>query len=412
MGAVRGRCRRALMCRVLAYLGSPVLIDKLLFAADVSLVRQTIAPRMMRLLNLGGFGLAAWDPGSPDPARPFTYRTAAVPMFDRNLKSLASKVYASALLAHVRGVVYQPSERVGTQQVHPFRFYGAPFALAMNGDLFDFARMRYDLLEHIPAALSSQIEGTTDSEWFFAARARATRRSAQALHGSGDGRGGAASARDRARRTGASRDRYAVADHPRARRRAEPCRHPVRVRLRLVSARRLVLRRREAVANPGPDHLPGCVGRQGFATALRPTATLRSPRAAGGLSRSVPHPTTTLRDPHATQGLSRSVPTEAVAIPRRSTHHKLRIRIRTLQTSFRCMVRQRFCDSLQSASTTTRPSTMSPRSVARGATNRGAPMLIVRRGRWSSPPLRAAARGSRGVGVRARILDADRQPRR
>ena len=64
------------MCRVLAYLGSPLLIDELLFAADVSLVRQATEPRMMQLLNLGGFGLAAWDQDSPDPARPFTYRTA------------------------------------------------------------------------------------------------------------------------------------------------------------------------------------------------------------------------------------------------------------------------------------------------------------------------------------------------
>jgi glutamine amidotransferase len=72
-----------------------------------------------------------------------------VPTFDRNLKSLASKVRASALLAHVRGVVYDPGERVGVQQVHPFLFDGAAFALAMNGDLFDFGRMRYDLLEHI-----------------------------------------------------------------------------------------------------------------------------------------------------------------------------------------------------------------------------------------------------------------------
>ena len=156
------------MCRVLAYLGSPVLIDELLFSADVSLVGQATAPRMMQLLNLGGFGLAAWDGSSPDPSRPYTYRTAAVPMFDRNLKSLASKVHASALLAHVRGVVYDPSERVGVQQVHPFLFDGAAFALAMNGDLFGFTRMRYDLLEHIPAALTSRIEGTTDSEWFYA----------------------------------------------------------------------------------------------------------------------------------------------------------------------------------------------------------------------------------------------------
>lgn len=156
------------MCRVLGYLGAPMLIDELLFAADVGLVGQATAPRMMQLLNLGGFGLAAWDQGSPDPARALTYRTAGVPVFDRNLKSLALKVRASALLAHVRGVVYDPSERVGVQQVHPFLFDGAAFALAMNGDLFDFARMRYDLLEHIPAALTARIEGTTDSEWFYA----------------------------------------------------------------------------------------------------------------------------------------------------------------------------------------------------------------------------------------------------
>ena len=64
--------------------------------------------------------------------------------------------------------MYDPGERVGVQQVHPFLFDDAAFALAMNGDLFDFGRMRYDLLEHIPAALSTRIEGTTDSEWFYA----------------------------------------------------------------------------------------------------------------------------------------------------------------------------------------------------------------------------------------------------
>ena len=93
-------------------------------------------------------------------------------MFDRNLKSLAAKVCASALLAHVRGVIYDPAERVGSHHVHPFLFEGAAFALAKNGDLFDFGRMRYDLLEHIPAALSTRIEGTTDTEWFYALRSR------------------------------------------------------------------------------------------------------------------------------------------------------------------------------------------------------------------------------------------------
>jgi glutamine amidotransferase len=156
------------VCRVLAYLGVPALIDDLLYKADVSLVRQATDPRLMQLMNLGGFGLVAWDQDSTDPARPFTYRTAGVPMFDRNLKALAEKVTASALVAHVRGVLYEPTERVGPQQVHPFLFEGAAFALAQNGALFDFGRMRYDLLDHIPAELSGRIEGTTDTEWFYA----------------------------------------------------------------------------------------------------------------------------------------------------------------------------------------------------------------------------------------------------
>jgi glutamine amidotransferase len=156
------------MCRVLAYLGTPALVDDLLYGAEVSLVRQATDARFMQLLNLGGFGLAAWDRASEDPSRPFTYRTPGVPMFDRNLKALSGKVRATSLVAHVRGVLYEPTERVGLQNVHPFLFEGAAFALAQNGDLYDFSRMRYDLLEHIPEELAARIEGSTDTEWFYA----------------------------------------------------------------------------------------------------------------------------------------------------------------------------------------------------------------------------------------------------
>jgi glutamine amidotransferase len=136
--------------------------------AEASLVRQATDPRFMQLLNFGGFGMAAWDEASVGPSRPFLYRAAGVPMFDRNLKALCEKVCASALLAHVRGVIYEPAERVGAHNVHPFLFRDAAFALAQNGDLFDFGRMRYDLLRHIPPELTAQIEGTTDTEWFYA----------------------------------------------------------------------------------------------------------------------------------------------------------------------------------------------------------------------------------------------------
>jgi glutamine amidotransferase len=149
-------------------MGEPALVDDLLFGAEVSLVRQATDARFMQLMNLGGFGMAAWAPDSVTPAAPFTYRTPGVPMFDRNLKSLCEKVRASAVVAHVRGVIYEPSERVGPQNVHPFMFPGAAFALAQNGDLFDFSRMRMDLLNYIPGSLAALIEGTTDTETFYA----------------------------------------------------------------------------------------------------------------------------------------------------------------------------------------------------------------------------------------------------
>jgi glutamine amidotransferase len=74
----------------------------------------------MSLLNIGGFGLVAWDDTSPLPERPYVYRTPNVPVFDRNLKALAEKLHVTSALAHVRGVVYEPGETVGPQNLHPF----------------------------------------------------------------------------------------------------------------------------------------------------------------------------------------------------------------------------------------------------------------------------------------------------
>lgn len=49
------------MCRVLAYLGEPISLERVLFETDSSLVRQSYSPRMMAtFLNLAGFGMVAW----------------------------------------------------------------------------------------------------------------------------------------------------------------------------------------------------------------------------------------------------------------------------------------------------------------------------------------------------------------
>ena len=156
------------MCRILSYLGAPVLLDHLLYAPDMSLLNQTIHARMLAMLNLAGFGMAAWDPASHEPHAPFRYRTTQVALFDRNLKALASKLQPAALLAHIRGVAYNSTVQINEQNVHPFRFDGVPLAMAHNGDLVDFRAMRFDLVRHVKPEFARLIQGSTDSEWLYA----------------------------------------------------------------------------------------------------------------------------------------------------------------------------------------------------------------------------------------------------
>lgn len=156
------------MCRVLAYLGTPVLLDDLLYKSDSSLIKQTYQPRMLAALNLAGFGMAAWDPASHDAERPFIYRHPDLPVFDRNLKRLAEKLKPTCIIAHVRGVPYGDAADIGVANLHPFSFRGCNLVLAHNGDLARFSEMRSALIDHVKPEFAAQIRGSTDSEWIYA----------------------------------------------------------------------------------------------------------------------------------------------------------------------------------------------------------------------------------------------------
>lgn len=156
------------MCRALLYLGQPVLLDNLLYQPDSALIRQSTMPRMLSMLNLAGFGLRAWDPGSTDPERAFSYYSQSLPVFDRNLQNLAQKIRPACLLAHVRGVAYSSRVEISLQNVHPFHFKDVPLVLAHNGDLADMASMKPLLARHVKPEFLAQIHGTTDSEWIYA----------------------------------------------------------------------------------------------------------------------------------------------------------------------------------------------------------------------------------------------------
>ena len=64
------------MCRLVAYLGEQVVLDEVLFQPDSSIVEQAVHPQLLSAMNLAGFGVVAWDDGSPSADLPWTYRTA------------------------------------------------------------------------------------------------------------------------------------------------------------------------------------------------------------------------------------------------------------------------------------------------------------------------------------------------
>ncbi|MCL9683632.1 class II glutamine amidotransferase [Legionella maioricensis] len=157
------------MCRILTYLGKPIVVEELLYKPDNSFIQQSYNPKYMSyLLNLAGFGIAAWDHTSHNPQCPYLYKTPQLPFYDVNLRNLASKISPYCLLAHLRGVSYHEQQVVSIQNVHPFIFAQSNVVLAHNGSLSHFEIMRYDLLEYIKPEYKKQINGTTDSEWIYA----------------------------------------------------------------------------------------------------------------------------------------------------------------------------------------------------------------------------------------------------
>lgn len=156
------------MCRMLGYLGGAVLLDDLIIKPDNSLIRQTTNARMLAMLNLAGFGLAAWDDAMADPHLPLTFHSTQVAILDSNLRVLARKLQVRALIAHLRGVPHDGHAVINQQSLHPFHMAGSPLVLAHNGDLADFAAMRFALLEHVKPEIARRVTALSDSAWLHA----------------------------------------------------------------------------------------------------------------------------------------------------------------------------------------------------------------------------------------------------
>ncbi len=153
------------MCRVLAYVGPPVVLDALLLGPSQSLLRQSWAPRHQRhgTVNADGFGVGWYEPAlRPEPAR---YRTSRPMWADRSFASLAGVVASTAVLGAARSAT--PPLAVDETNTPPFT--AGPWLFAHNGAI---EGLRDGAGEKLRAEVSTRraagIEGGTDSELVFA----------------------------------------------------------------------------------------------------------------------------------------------------------------------------------------------------------------------------------------------------
>lgn len=156
------------MCRMLGYIGAPVLLQDLVVRPDNALLNQTTDAQLLAMLNLAGFGLAAWNDDLADAHLPLTFHSTNVAVFDANLRALAARLPVRSLVAHLRGVPLDGSATINQQSLHPFQLAGSPLVLAHNGDLANFGAMRSSLWPHIKPDIARRMTALTDSAFLHA----------------------------------------------------------------------------------------------------------------------------------------------------------------------------------------------------------------------------------------------------
>ncbi|MBC2905747.1 class II glutamine amidotransferase [Streptomyces cupreus] len=149
------------MCRWLAYSGTPLLLDTILYKPAHSLIDQSLHSRLgVETTNGDGFGIGWYAQESIDT--PALLKDIGPAWNNRNLREIADHVRSPLFFAHIRA-----STGTAVQQTncHPFRH--GRWMWMHNGAIAGFPLMRRELSLLVDPGLYSDIEGTTDSEMMF-----------------------------------------------------------------------------------------------------------------------------------------------------------------------------------------------------------------------------------------------------
>jgi len=147
------------MCRWLAYFGSPVLLEDLLFKPAHSLIDQSLHSRLGATTTNGdGFGVGWYGAGET----PLLFRSIEPAWNDRNLRELSRGVVSPLVFAHIRA---STGSAIQQTNCHPFRH--GRWLWMHNGAIREFTSIKRELAFAVDPSLYADIEGSTDSELFF-----------------------------------------------------------------------------------------------------------------------------------------------------------------------------------------------------------------------------------------------------
>lgn len=153
------------MCRLLAYLGSPVSLEHLLYTPEHSLIVQSYQPREMLsgVVNADGFGMGWYHPQKD--TEPFIYKNILPIWNDQNLPSLSRYVESRHILAYVRSAT--PGQALDFSNSQPFHYQRLLFT--HNGRIEKFRQTLYrPIRNQLSDEIYQSIQGSTDSEHIFA----------------------------------------------------------------------------------------------------------------------------------------------------------------------------------------------------------------------------------------------------
>jgi predicted glutamine amidotransferase len=147
------------MCRWLAYYGSPVLIEDLLYKPTHSLIDQSLHSRLgAETTNGDGFGVGWYD----EMRIPGVFHSIEPAWNDTNLRELAHHIRSPLVFSHIRASSGSPVQQTNC---HPFRH--GRWLWMHNGVVHEFPKLKRDLVLAIDPELFPFILGSTDSETLF-----------------------------------------------------------------------------------------------------------------------------------------------------------------------------------------------------------------------------------------------------